>query len=61
MTELYDALITTRAMRRFTDEPVSDDDIWALHTPGRRVLLVRSDGCYSYERGRSEPRWRPRR
>lgn len=25
--ELYDALLTTRAMRRFTDEPVSDDDI----------------------------------
>ena len=27
--ELYDALMTTRAMRRFTDEPVSDDDITA--------------------------------
>ena len=27
--ELYDALLTTRAMRRFTDEPVSDDDIEA--------------------------------
>ena len=27
--ELYDALLTTRAMRRFTDEPVSDDDIAA--------------------------------
>lgn len=25
--ELEDALLTTRAMRRFTDEPVSDDDI----------------------------------
>ena len=25
--ELFDALMTTRAMRRFTDEPVSDDDI----------------------------------
>ena len=25
--ELYDALMTTRAMRRFTDEPVSDDDV----------------------------------
>lgn len=27
--ELYDALMTTRAMRRFTDEPVSDEDIEA--------------------------------
>jgi nitroreductase len=27
LTELEDALMTTRAMRRFTDEPVSDDDI----------------------------------
>jgi len=27
--DLYDALLTTRAMRRFTDEPVSDDDIVA--------------------------------
>lgn len=25
--DLYDALMTTRAMRRFTDEPVSDDDV----------------------------------
>ena len=25
--DLYDALLTTRAMRRFTDEPVSDDDV----------------------------------
>ena len=25
--DLYDALLTTRAMRRFTDEPVSEDDI----------------------------------
>jgi nitroreductase len=25
--ELEDALLTTRAMRRFTDEPVSEDDI----------------------------------
>jgi nitroreductase len=27
--DLYDALLTTRAMRRFSDEPVADDDIWA--------------------------------
>ena len=27
--DLYDALLTTRAMRRFTDEPVSEDDITA--------------------------------
>jgi nitroreductase len=27
--DLYDGLLTTRAMRRFTDEPVSDDDIVA--------------------------------
>lgn len=27
--ELYDALLTTRAMRRFTDEPVSDEDVLA--------------------------------
>ena len=38
-----------------------DDDIWALHTPRGRVLLVRSDGCFSYDSGRSERRWRPRR
>jgi nitroreductase len=29
MTELYDGLMTTRSMRRFTDQPVSDDDIRA--------------------------------
>jgi nitroreductase len=29
MTELYEALLTTRAMRRFTDEPVTDEQIWA--------------------------------
>jgi nitroreductase len=28
VTELYDALMTTRAMRRFTDEPVTDEQIW---------------------------------
>lgn len=27
--DLYEALLTTRAMRRFTDDPVDDDDIWA--------------------------------
>jgi nitroreductase len=27
--DLYDALMTTRAMRRFTDEPVSEDDVRA--------------------------------
>ena len=25
--ELYDALLTTRAMRRYRDEPVTDDEI----------------------------------
>jgi nitroreductase len=29
MTELYEGLLTTRAMRRFTDEPVTDEQIWA--------------------------------
>lgn len=28
--DAYEALMTTRAMRRFTDEPVSDEDIWAI-------------------------------
>lgn len=28
MMDLDDALFTTRAMRRFSDEPVSDDDVW---------------------------------
>ena len=27
--DLYDGLMTTRAMRRFTDEAVRDDDVWA--------------------------------
>jgi len=27
--DLYEALMTTRAMRRFTDEPVSDEDVMA--------------------------------
>ena len=27
MTELYDGLMTTRAMRRFTDEPVTDEEV----------------------------------
>ena len=27
--DLYDALLTTRAMRRFTDEPVTDEQVWA--------------------------------
>jgi len=25
---LLDGLMTNRAMRRYTDEPVSDDDVW---------------------------------
>lgn len=25
--DLYEALLTTRAMRRLSDEPVSDDDV----------------------------------
>lgn len=27
--DLYDALLTTRAMRRFTDEPVTEEQVWA--------------------------------
>jgi nitroreductase len=27
--DLYEALMTTRAMRRLSDRPVSDDDVWA--------------------------------
>jgi nitroreductase len=27
--DLYEALMTTRAMRRFTDEPVGEEDVWA--------------------------------
>ena len=27
---LYDGIITTRAIRRFTDEPVSDDDVLTI-------------------------------
>ena len=27
MVELYDGLMTTRSMRRFTDEPVTDEEI----------------------------------
>ena len=27
--DLYEALMTTRAMRRFTDEAVSEEDVWA--------------------------------
>lgn len=30
MTELYEGLLTTRSIRRFTDEPVSDDDPAAI-------------------------------
>ena len=30
MVEMYEGLLTTRAIRRFTDEPVSDDDIEAI-------------------------------
>ena len=30
MTELYEGLITTRAIRRFTDEPVSEEDLAAI-------------------------------
>lgn len=29
MIDLYEGLMTTRAMRRFTDEPVDDEDVWA--------------------------------
>jgi len=28
--DLYDALLTTRAMRRFTDEPVAEEDVRAV-------------------------------
>jgi nitroreductase len=27
VTELYEGLMTTRAMRRFTDEPVTDEEV----------------------------------
>jgi len=27
--DLYEALMTTRAMRRFTDKPVDEEDVWA--------------------------------
>lgn len=30
MTELLEGIMTTRAIRRFTDEPVSEDDIWTV-------------------------------
>ena len=30
MVEMYEGLLTTRAIRRFTDEPVSDDDVLAI-------------------------------
>ena len=30
MTDLYEGLTTTRAIRRFTDEPVSDEDLAAI-------------------------------
>ena len=30
MTELYEGLTTTRSIRRFTDEPVSDEDLAAI-------------------------------
>lgn len=30
MTELYEGLLTTRSIRRFTDDPVSDDDLAAV-------------------------------
>lgn len=30
MTDLYEGLVTTRAIRRFTDEPVSDEDLAAV-------------------------------
>src|SRR4029079_6218733 len=30
VTELYEGLTTTRSIRRFTDEPVSDEDLAAI-------------------------------
>jgi nitroreductase len=30
VTELYEGLLTTRSIRRYTDEPVSDDDLAAI-------------------------------
>ena len=30
MTDLYEGLLTTRSIRRFTDEPVSEDDLAAI-------------------------------
>jgi len=28
--DLLDGIMTTRAMRRYTDEPISDDDLWTI-------------------------------
>lgn len=30
MNELLDAIRTTRAVRRFSDEPITDDELWAI-------------------------------
>lgn len=30
VVELLDGIMTTRALRRYTDEPVSDDDVWTI-------------------------------
>jgi hypothetical protein len=47
------------ALRLWADrsEPV---DVWALYKPSGRVLLIRSDGLYSHERGTAAERWRVR-
>ena len=47
------------ALRLWADrsEPV---DVWALYKPNGRVLLIRSDGLYSHERGTAAERWRVR-
>jgi hypothetical protein len=49
------------ALRILGDTDDLDNGIWSLYKPGGRVLVVRSDGCYSNEKGTAPHRWRPRR
>jgi hypothetical protein len=41
------------------DSPRQLDEVWKLYRPSGYVLVVRSDGMVSHERGTRTERWRP--
>ena len=48
MVEMYEGLLTTRAIRRFTDEPVSDDDLNRIAKAGWRAPSAKNRQAWDF-------------